>query len=233
MWEWIQIRREAGVYKRFGVCILGDFIDPIGLSRFPKSARKHWDYGRLRDAIDECMPFLSWAAKTELGCTYLLGNHEQWVLDSLDTLPALEGLPGTAFGALTGLDQIEGLEILDVGDRILFNDNVVAMHGQELPKSPESVLRKFPYQFTIHGHDHRVYQIYRTHYDANGEPGTVGVASVGHLASNDAIDDYAPYADMQLGFGTIEFHGKRNNGHPFFSINPKVIVENGGRCVVC
>jgi hypothetical protein len=233
MWEWVHNRRSAGVWKRFGVIPQGDTIDPIGLSRFPKKARKLWDYGRVKTAVDSALPFLTWAGKTELGCTYLPGNHEAWMMQAIDDVPALSGLAGASFGALTGLDNIEGVEVLEVGDRILLGDKVVIQHGHDLPKTAEGVLRKFPDQFTVYGHYHRAYQVFRTVYDAAGEPGVRGVTCVGMMASNEAVEDYAPFPDMQLAFAIIEFHGRKSNGAPFFRVDLHTIQEEGGQYVVC
>ena len=162
----------------------------------------------------------------------LLGNHEDWISQATDEQPEFDGCPGMEFGALTGLNAIEGLEILPVGDRILLGDKCVIVHGHDLPKTPETVMRKYPDQFTVHGHDHKVYKLHRTVYDAAGEPGIRGVASVGMLAGRKATEDYAPDPDMQLGFAVIEFYGKRSNGLPFFRVDEHVIVEDGGQCVV-
>lgn len=233
MWGWVHDRRAAGIWNRLGVVLTGDTIDPFGLSRFKKPAKKLWDHGKLMGAVEAARPFLTWAAKTELGCTMILGNHEKWLYDALDDLPALEGCPGLEFGALTGLADIEGLEILDVGSKVLLGDKTVVTHGQGLPKTAAGTLRKYSDQFTVRGHDHSVYAQYTTIWAPTGEPQVRGVTGVGFLGGPDSYEDYCEDPDMQLGFGVIEFFGRRANGFPFFRCDHHLIVEDGVRCVVC
>lgn len=233
MWEWVHDRRAAGIWNRLGVVLTGDTIDPFGLSRFKKPAKKFMDKGRIMGAVDDARPFLTWAAKTELGCNMILANHEKWIYDALDDLPALEGCPGLQFGALTGLDDIEGLEILDVGTRVLLGDKVVITHGHGLPRTAAGTLRKYPDQMTVRGHDHHVYKLYTTVRAPDGAPQVRGVTGVGFLGGPDSYEDYCEDPDMQLGFAVIEFFGRRENGQPFFRIDDHVIVEDGDRCIVC
>lgn len=232
MQEWWENRKQAGFWTKTGVLPQGDTIDPIGLSPYPKPAAKYWDAGKLMHAVDAALPFLKWAAGHDLGATMILGNHEKWALDAVSkALPELDGCPGIEFGALTGLDAIDGLEILPYESRVLLGDKCVVLHGKECPNDPQATLRKFPDQFTVRGHDHKVYKIHRTVYGPDGEPAIRGVCSVGMLAARAAYSDYARYGDFQLGFAVIEFFSG-GAGKLLFRVDEHVIVKVGRRYVV-
>jgi hypothetical protein len=234
MWEWVHARRAADVWNRVGLLLQGDTIDCYGLSRFGKKARKMWDHGRLMSGINAAEPFLRWGAKLDLGATMLLGNHEYWAASFVNDNPALEGCPGTEFARLTGLDQIEGLEVLDHDSRVLLGRNCVVAHGHDLgARTPDSIVNRYPDQFTILGHWHKVWSRYRTVYAPDGTPAMRGAACVGMMASPEAHADYAPDGDMQLGFAVVEFKGRRSNGAPFFRVDLHTIQQDGGKYVVC
>lgn len=229
--EWWENRKHAGFWAKTGVIFQGDTIDPIGLSPYPKPAKKYWDAGKLITAADAARPLLQYGAKHDLGAVLLLGNHEKWALDAISkALPELHGCPGVEFASLTGLNAVDGLEVLDYGSRILLGDKCVIVHGKELPTKAEDVLRKFPDQFTVRGHDHKVYKVHRTVYGPDGTPAVRGVCSVGMLAAREAYQDYAPYGDFQLGFAVIEFFDVA--GKQLFRVDEHVIVKQGRRYVV-
>lgn len=219
-------------YGKTGVIFQGDTLDPLGVSKYPVPAAKHWDAARIRVGVDAARPILEYAGKHDLPPVYLPGNHEDWIQQCLDKLPAFHGLPGVEFGALTGFNSVSGLEILKYKDRILLGDKLVVVHGKELPNAIDAAIRKYPDQFTVRGHDHRVYKVYNTVYDAAGDPGIRGLCSVGMLADRRAYSDYADDPNFQLGFAVLSFFGRRRSGQPFFSVEEHVIVEDGKQCVV-
>lgn len=235
MLEWFQLRREAGIWDRTGLLLQGDTLDCFGLSKFRKRAKKFWDAGKLKLGVDAARPLIEWGARMPLGATMVLGNHDYWAANFVEENPALEGCPGVEFGALTGLSSIEGLEILGHGDKVLLGDKVVVCHGDTLgAKSPSSIVAKYPDQVTVLGHYHRVWQLLRTVYGPEGDPSYRGAYCVGMLAGEEAIEDYAPDGDMQLGFGVIEFFGpKRRNGQPHFRVDLHTIVKGPSGYVVC
>lgn len=230
MIEWWEAEKLH--HGKTGVILQGDTVDPFGLSRFPKPSGKYWNAGKVMTAVDKARPFVEYAARHPLPAIFLKGNHEDWIQQCFDALPALDGCPGLDFGALTGLGSIDNLEILEYKTRILLGDKLVVVHGKELPNGIDATLRKHPDQFTVRGHDHRVYNVYNTVWDAAGEPGIRGLCSVGMLAAREAYQDYADYPNFQLGFGVLKFFGRRRCGSPFFRVEEHVIVEDGGKCVV-
>ena len=235
MWEWFQNRTDAGCWLRTGLLLQGDTLDCYGLSRFGKRAKKFWDAGRLMYGVNSARPLIEWGARMPLGATMILGNHDLWASSFVNDNPALDGCPGVAFGSLTGLSDIDGLEILGHGDKVLLGDKVVVCHGDTLgAKTPASIVAKYPDQTTVLGHYHRVWSQLRTVYGPDGEAGYRGAHCVGMLASSRATEDYAPDGDMQLGFGVVEFFGPlRTNGQPHFRVDLHTIVKAGHDYVVC
>ncbi len=225
MQSWYEEEYRSKPKYRTGVILQGDTIDPFGLSRFPKAAKKAWDVGRLMNAVDKVRPFLEWAADDDLGCEMIEGNHEGWIREAFDTMPALDGLPGLELGALTGLDDIDGLQIFPEKTKIVLSNKVVVAHGHDLgAKTAKTIMARYPNQYTILGHYHSVYSDSRTVYGPDGRPSYRGVACVGMLADLAQIE-YADDPDMQLGFGTLEFFGDRGGGRPFFKVSTHYIVR--------
>lgn len=225
MVEWWSNRQDP--YIRTGVIFQGDNLDCFGLSRFGKRAKKFWDVGRLKRGVDEFRPIATWGAKHELGALMNLGNHEYWCTQFVDANPALEGCPGVEFGALTGLNDVEGLEILDYDSRILLGDKVVVCHGHGLgARTLGGIVTKYPDQFSLIGHYHSIQYLSRTVYGPDGEPQIRGAATCGMLASYEAVEDYAPDPNMQQGFAVVEFFGDRGNGQPFFRVDQHIIVKD-------
>lgn len=227
VWEWWAVRVDAGFFGRAGVILQGDTLDCYGLSRFGKRAKKYWDKGRLMAGVDAARPFIEWAAGHELGCLMNLGNHEYWCTHFVNDSPALEGCPGVEFGALTGLGDIPGLEILDYDTRIVLGDKVVVCHGHGLgAKTLSGVVAKYPDQFTVHGHVHKMAMVTRTVYGPDRIPAVRGAATCGMLMSYEGAEEYAPDPDMQQGFNVVEFFGNRGNGQPFFRVDQHLVVKD-------
>jgi len=126
--EYFDNRVQAGVYSRAGVVNNGDILDCYGLSRWGKRAKRFWSEGQLMAGVNAARPFLEWAARFDLSLLNL-GNHEYWCTRFVNDTPGLEGCPGVEFAALTGLGDIDGLEILDYDTKIVINDKCVITHG--------------------------------------------------------------------------------------------------------
>lgn len=225
---WFEDYRAQHPDRRAGVIFQGDTFDCYGLSRFGKRAKKFWNHGRLMAGVNAALPTLKWAASLPNGAYLKMGNHDAWIQRFIDETPALEGAPGLEFAKLTGLDAIEGLEVLGEETKILVGDKVVIAHGHKLgAKTAKGIVDKYPDQVTICGHYHRLWSLLRTVYSPEGSPGYRGAYCVGFLGSEECIEDYAPDGDMQLGFGVLEFFGDRGGGSPFFRVSLHCIVFDG------
>lgn len=219
-------------YTRSKSVLQGDTFDLWGLSRFPKKAKRLWDNAQLMAEVDAGRPFLKWAAGMSDGCDMILGNHEKRLEAVLDDNPTLCGCPGIEFGAMTGLSDIEGLEILDWNTQVWIGDKVCIRHGDApgFPKTCQAVVKKYPDQVTIFGHTHRIASAFSTVYGPNGDGQVRGAYNVGHLS---LLPEYYDDPDWQLGFMEIEFFGDRGNGEPFFRcIQHHIFRDSKGNCHV-
>lgn len=214
----------ANRYKkhRKGVLCLGDAVDSHTITRHKKRAQRLAELPTLMDEVALARPWFERASKYPLGCTYVLGNHEYWIQDIVDDEPGLAGAPGMEWGALTGLGDIDGLEILPYQTWVDLGDNVSAHHGKGLPSSIKQVTLKYPDQFTVYGHYHSVELRYRTVYTKDG-PVYRGAMQVGCMQGD---PDYTVDPDWQWGFGVIEFFGDKGDGDPLFKPTPYVVVKN-------
>ena len=218
--------------RRRGVVPQGDSLDLWGLSRYPKSAKKIWTDSQLMKEADAARPFLEWASAQPLGCKMILGNHEKRLEAVLDENPSLHGCPGVEFGAMTGLDDIEGLEILDWNSQVWLGDKCCIRHGDApgFPKTCSAVCKKYPDQVTLFGHTHRLGAEFVTVYGDDGLPQVRGAYNVGHLS---LLPEYYDDPDWHLGFAEIEFFGDRGNGQPFFRVGlHHIFRDSKGNCHV-
>jgi hypothetical protein len=198
-WNWFAAKHSR---RRYGVIGQGDTLDCHHLSKHPKDVRK----ARLAQEVESFRPWAENWAESPLGFTMILGNHEARVRRLImEYMPDLEGLPGAEFGKLTGLDDIEGLEILGHGDRILLGKKTIVEHGDKMRggktgnKSPEAVLRDYPDQVTIYGHTHKASTRYVTVWGPDG-PAVRGAINVGTFQREEEAEDFAPDANWQVAF---------------------------------
>lgn len=214
---------------RFGVILQGDTLDAHQLSKHPKDARR----SLLAGEIELAAPWLHSFSSSPLGCTMILGNHEHRVARSIrDDVPGLLGLPGTDFGALTGLKDIPGLEILGHGDRVVLGRNVVVEHGDAMRggkngrKSTSAVLRDYPEQVTIYGHTHAAACEYKTIWGPDG-PSVRAAVNVGHFQRMDGLAEFAPDPNWQHAFAVVRF---LEDG--MFSVKLYLVLKSGKKWVV-
>ncbi len=210
---------------RAGIILQGDTLDCWGLSSFSKSSKRNWKNGRLKQEVDAGMPFFRWCKGNsfELPWIYILGNHEARIQKFLDDNHTLEGLPGTEFGALTGLDKL-GVDVVEHGGRVLLNDNLIVCHGDRLTgwKSPQMVARSYPEQITVYGHTHHIASALRTSYSPDDKPRVRGAYNIGHLSLR---PEYYSDPDWQLGFVEIEFlEPSRRGGNPYYSVHQRLCL---------
>ena len=228
-----------GNESRRGVILQGDTLDCYGLSRYPKRAARLWADSRLKDEVASATPFLTWAGSLPLGCTMILGNHEDRLNDLLDGHPELHGSNGANFAAMTGLSSIPGLDVLDHGSRVCLGDKVVICHGDvdRFPRRPHLVAAKYPDHVTLWGHTHQVSHHAITVYDSAGAPQVRGAYNVGHMC-NVAAQDYTDDPSWQTGFAVVEFFGERGgegqgSPRPFFRVQQHLVFRDSeGRAVV-
>lgn len=224
--HWDVRRGKVTEVKRDTVVIpQGDTLDCYGVSKFTKASQKVWLHGQVAKEVAKARPFLHWAVAGGTHAVLIPGNHENRLKRITDDNPGLEGLPGVTFGVLTGLNDIEGLDILDHGSRVLLGDKCVVAHGDKLTgwKTARAIANNYPDQVTVYGHTHQISSFLRTVYDAEGNPAVRGAYNVGHLS---AIPEYVSDPSWQLGFAEIEFHGDRGGGRPFFSVHQHMIFRN-------
>lgn len=221
--EYFDTRLQAGLYTKAGVILNGDILDCYGLSKWGAKAKKYWTHGKLMEGVHAARPFLEWASRFDLAL-YNLGNHELWTRRFVDQNPGLEGCPGVEFGALTGLGDIDGLEILDFDTKIILNNKVVMTHGHGTRgKTASAIANNYPDQVSIVGHHHRTQSHFRTVWTPTG-PAYRAAHMVGMLCSDECVEDYSPDADMQRGFATVEFKGPMSK--PVFSVRNHVLVSS-------
>ena len=198
-----------------GVLCQGDTFDSHSISRFPKKPERLAAFPSLVAEAATARKFLKHAGAQKNGCVVIPGNHEDWLDDLIMSSPGLSGAPGMDWPKLTGLDDIEGVQWLPYGTKVLLGDLVVVCHGdpRDFPKKCHLVVNKYPDQFTIFGHTHQAASFYRTVYDSKGRPQTRGAMNVGTLSQQ---AEYTDDPNHQLAFATVEFFGDRGNGAPFF-----------------
>lgn len=224
MRAWFTAQYAHPRFKR-GVVFQGDTIDSHSISRFKKKPERMAAFPTLAHEARTARPLLSWAGALENGAIYIPGNHEDWLDDLLMDNPGLQGAPGTKWEVLTGLSDIEGITWLPYGTQVNLGDLVAVCHGDptSFPKKPHLVANKYPRQFTAFGHTHRAATHYRTVYDTDGEPSTLGAMNVGTLSQ---VAEYDRDPDHQQAFGVVEFFGDRGNGKPFFRADLRHIVKD-------
>ncbi len=210
--------------NRRGVICLGDAIDSHPITRHDRKAERLAAIPTLMDEVRLAYPWFESAAWSPLGCTYVLGNHEAWIQDIINSQPGLAGAPGMAWGTLTGLSSIENLDILPYKTWIDLGSHVSLHHGKGLPSSIKQVTMKYPDQFTVYGHYHSVELRYRTVHSRAGQTYR-GAMQVGCMQ---AEPDFTQDPDWQLGFGVIEFFGDNGEGEPLFKPHAYVVVKTKG-----
>lgn len=220
--------RYNGTEARLGVICQGDTVDTHSISRYRRRADRIAAFPRLVDEVAPARPFLTWAGGLPLGCTYIPGNHEDWVTDLVDTQPGLAGSPGMDWANLTGLADIPGLDFVPYGTWVALGRKLVVCHGDGLPAKPHLMANKFPDQVTIYGHTHALGSYFNTVYDPGGGSGVRGAINVGHMSRGDA-HEYAVYPNWQQGFALVEFFGEK----PYFRVElHQIIRDQEGKPVV-
>lgn len=219
----------------------GDIADCGPASRHPgKRAKAVLDEGSLRESIAVGDWIFQWLRTRE--CRYILGNHEKWVLDCIESSPELAG---TDPMVLMGLPSDgDGWEVLPPKSRIRLGSRCWE-HGDGLfssgsgGQSPGVRIRSLAAdQTTSIGHLHRRFAHFWTTPDEHGIPRTRGAYGNGHLSIAEAHLDYAGsylnwqqsfeitrvyYVDGRPRFTTdqIEIH-RDKRGRPVFEYNGKV-----------
>ena len=223
---------------RCGVVLQGDTEDLYGISKYPKKAQRLYSKSKVIDEVKAATPFLSWAAGLPLGAYKVLGNHEGRLARLFDEHPALDGC-AISFGEITGLNGIDGLEILDPWSRVFLGDSVMIVHGDEpyFPKRAHLVASKYPDVVTLYGHTHRAESYYTTSYGPDGRPRIRAAFNVGHMCDV-AQQDYVSDPNWQTGFAVVEFFGERGGEgqgapRPFFRVQQHLVFRDSeGRAVV-
>lgn len=206
------------------VC-LGDGMDTWALSRHPKEANRQVAGGALEEEAEEAVRWLSrWADFAEV--TWGPGNHEERWYDFARDNQAYRGTPWhhewkRHLGKYVKTWLPRGFRLV-VGRATLEHGHLLTGFRRGVPADPiATVLKHYPAQNTIHGHDHRVYFQVKTTWK-NGEAQYHGTGSVGHLESIDSIEEYAPDAKMQQGGALVRWFSGGN-----FEFIPLLIHRTG------
>lgn len=196
----VQEAAEAGGVT--DVVLIGDTHDVFGLSTHSKPSARLFSMGRLMDEVAAATPFLAWCSRFNT-TTYLEGNHECRLRRLSELIPALDGV---GYVELLKLDAHKHLECLG-DDTVVRIGPVNIEHGHHLRGScsthpAATVLRNYPDQLTVFGHNHRLGHAWRTKPKyTHGK--YYSATCVGHL-SDTASQFYASRPDWQQGFGLID-----------------------------
>jgi predicted phosphodiesterase len=210
---------------RKGVICQGDTVDTHAISHHRRRADRLAAFPRLVDEVAPARPFLEWAGATELGCTYVPGNHEDFVTDLIDEQPGLSGAPGMDWPTLTGLGDIDGVEFVPYNTWVALGRKLVVVHGDGLPAKPHLMTQKFPDQVTVYGHTHALGAYYQTVYDSLGGEGVRGAVNVGHMSCTKK-HEYVSHPNWQQGFAVAEFFGEKSALEPFFRVQLHQILRD-------
>ncbi len=196
------VQEAAEVCGVTDVVLIGDTHDVFGLSTHSKPSARLFSMGRLQDEIAAGEPFLTWTSRFRT-TTYIEGNHECRLRRLSELIPALDGV---GFVDLLNLRRYEHMECMG-DDTVVRVGPVNIEHGHHLRGSCSThpgpaVLRNYPDQLTVFGHNHRLSMGWRTKPKyKHGK--YYAAASVGHLSDTHA-QFYASRPDWQQGFGVID-----------------------------
>jgi len=180
------------VFQAFRVnrgILIGDTMDSIGLSRYPRLARDfRWGKGTVASETKALRPHLerfegivasnSPSLKGRLHA--LTGNHERWVQYMADEYPGLLDTPWhELYGDLFDLWHVWGeATALKFGQLLVCHGH--RLRGSLAKNSAASVLANYPGQNTLYGHTHRVDSALTPTYKY-GLPVSHGAWSIGHM----------------------------------------------------
>jgi predicted phosphodiesterase len=228
----IECMEREGVNK---VILNGDIADSGPASRHPKKqAQEILRWGTLANSVDPGRWIFEWARTRE--AHYMLGNHEKWVENQIETDPALADT-ATAVGLLGLPEDGDGWRVYASTDRLRFGSCVIE-HGHGIFPSgsggtnPGSRIKSVaPDQTTNIGHLHRKFAMFWTTFDHNEVLRTHAAIGNGHLSKPEAHEDYAGhYPGWQQSFELIRvwMDGKT----PRYTIDqPEIFRDRRGRPV--
>lgn len=234
----IECMEDAGVTH---VILNGDIADCGPASRHDsKKKRAVLDEGTLRESVAAGIWVFDWARTRP--CWYILGNHEAWVENYIESSPELKG--STAVGLMGLWEDGDGWEVLPSMSRVRYGSRCWEHGNGFFPSggggaNPWMRVKSLaPDQTTSVGHLHRQSANFWTTTDERGFTRTRGVFCNGHLSVPESHEDYAGgYLNWQQGaeitrvyvvdgkprFTTnqIEVH-RDSRGRPVFEYNGRV-----------
>jgi len=225
----VECLEDAGVTH---VILNGDIADCGPASRHPgKRQRAMLNEGDLRSSVAPGMWIYDWARTKS--CTYVLGNHEAWVVDLIEGSPELRG---TAATELMGLPRngdgwlvLPPLSRVRRGSRVWEHLDGFFKSGSGGQNPGQRIKKLAPQQTTSGGHLHRRGSMFWSSEDERGISRTHAAYWNGHLSRPEAHTDYmGSYMDWQQSFEITRVWD--DDGKPRFTTDqPEIHRTKQGR----